>query len=115
MTAVARLVTGETKTRAQFEAEPAAFRWIFYRQGDDAWLRILELRHGRDHDNRGTELCSCPLSVDGLARAVIRCFDQVATTYGESGYYGKWDRHFPRLELEALRRVWRTYRSTNAS
>lgn len=33
LTAVARLVTGEAEARAQFEAEPTAFRWIFYREG----------------------------------------------------------------------------------
>jgi hypothetical protein len=86
LTAVARLVAGETQTRAQFEAEPTAFRWIFYRDGDDAWLRLLELRDGRGHDNAGIELLSGPLSVDGLARAVVRCFDEVATVHGESGY-----------------------------
>lgn len=29
-----RLVAGETETRAQFEAEPTACRWIFYREGE---------------------------------------------------------------------------------
>ncbi|MFI5802069.1 hypothetical protein [Streptomyces sp. NPDC051561] len=50
LTAVARLVAGETETRAQFEAEPTAYRWIFYRDR------------------------------------------------------GKWGEHFPRTELESLRR-----------
>ncbi|MGW8954973.1 hypothetical protein [Streptomyces sp. NPDC055709] len=105
LTAVARLVSGETETRAQFEAEPTAYRWIFYRQADDAWIRLLELRHGSDHDNKGTEIWSGQDHVDVLARAVIRCFDEVARTYGESGYRGKWGDHFPRAELEALRRL----------
>ncbi|ELP69057.1 hypothetical protein ACKI1I_28365 [Streptomyces turgidiscabies] len=38
---------------------------------------------------------------------VIRCFDGVAWTYGESGYRDKWGRPFPRTELEALRCLWR--------
>ncbi|MFF4457864.1 hypothetical protein [Streptomyces goshikiensis] len=109
LTAVARLVSGETDTRAQFEAEPTAFRWIFYRQGDDAWIRLLELRHGSDHDSKGTEIWSNQLHVDVLARAVIRCFDEVAQTYDESGYRGKWGEHFPRTELEALRRLWNAH------
>ncbi|MDX2391096.1 hypothetical protein NJL88_13760 [Streptomyces sp. DK15] len=105
LTAMARLVSGETHTRAQFEAGPTAFRRL-YRHGDDAWIRILELRRGSDHDNRGTEIWSSQLHTDATARAVIRCFDEVARTYDESGYRGKWGEHFPRSELEALRRLW---------
>ncbi|MFF2410700.1 hypothetical protein [Streptomyces sp. NPDC058092] len=113
LVAVARLVAGESETRAQFEAEPTAFRWIFYREGDSAWLRLLELRHGSDHDSAGAELWSGALSVDGLVRAVVRCFDEVATVYGESNYRSKWGEHFPRDELEALRRIWRARRPTD--
>ncbi|WP_371237997.1 hypothetical protein [Streptomyces pimonensis] len=35
--------------------EPAAYRRIFYRKGGDVWIRVLELRDGSRHDNRGTE------------------------------------------------------------
>ncbi|MCX4529868.1 hypothetical protein OG982_29950 [Streptomyces sp. NBC_01551] len=109
LTAVTRLVQGQTEVRAQFEAEPTAYRWIFYRAGEDIWCRVLELRHGGDHDNRGTEIWASQLGIDQLARAVIRCFDQVAQTYGESGYRAKWGEYFPRTELEALRQLWRTH------
>lgn len=111
LTAVARLVAGASEARVQFEAEPAAFRRILFREEDTVRLRLLELRHGRDHDNAGTELWSGALSVDGPARAVVRCFDEVATVYGESEYRGKWGEHFPRSELEALRHVWQARRS----
>ncbi|MFF2196378.1 hypothetical protein [Streptomyces sp. NPDC058157] len=103
--AVTRLVTGETETRAQFEAEPTAYRWIFYRQAEEVWVRLLELRHGGAHDSKGTEIWSAFLQADELARAVIRCFDEVTRIYGESGYRGKWGEHFPRAELESLRRA----------
>ncbi|MFF9040133.1 hypothetical protein ACF090_32225 [Streptomyces sp. NPDC014892] len=106
---MARLVAGETETRAQFEAEPTAYRWIFYREGEDIWIRVLELCDGSDHDNEGAEIWSSQLGIDQLARAVIRCFDEVAHTHGESGYRGKWGEHFPRTELETLRRLWRTH------
>jgi hypothetical protein len=109
LTAMVRLVAGERETRVQFEAEPTAYRWIFYREGEDVWSRVLELRDGSDHDNRGTEIWSSQLGIDQLSRAVIRCFDEVAQTFGESGYRGKWGEHFPRTELEALRRLWRTH------
>ncbi|MGW3679129.1 hypothetical protein [Streptomyces prasinus] len=46
---------------------------------------------------------------DVVAVASIRCFDEVAQTHGESGYRGKWGENFPRTELEALRRLWRTH------
>ncbi|MFB7656246.1 MULTISPECIES: hypothetical protein [unclassified Streptomyces] len=105
LTAVARLVAGETETRVQFEAEPTAYRWIFDREGEDIRIRVLELPDGSDHDTQGTEIWSGQSGVDQLARAVIRCFDEVGQTHGESGYRGKWGEHFPRTELEALRRL----------
>jgi hypothetical protein len=86
LTAVARLLAGEMETRVQFEAEPTAYRWIFYRQGEDVWIRILQLRDGSDHDNRGTDVWSSQLGIEQLVHAVIRCFDEVAHTYGESSY-----------------------------
>ncbi|WP_370949666.1 hypothetical protein AB5J62_19460 [Amycolatopsis sp. cg5] len=108
LTAVARLICGEGETRAQFEAEPTAFRWIFYREASDVWIRLIELPDGRLQDNAGSEIWSSWQTVDTLARAVIRCFDEVARKYGESGYRGRWNEHFPRSELEALRAAWRT-------
>lgn len=103
LTAVTRLVAGATQTRAQFEAEPTAFRWTFFREGDEAWIRLLELPDGRAQEERGAEIWSGMLPVDAFARAAIRCFDDVARTYGESAYRSKWGEHFPRAELEALR------------
>ncbi|WP_372405823.1 hypothetical protein [Streptomyces luteireticuli] len=113
LTAVARLTAGGTEARVEFEAEPTVFRWVFYREGDTAWLRLLELRAYGEHDNAGTELWSGALSVGDLAHAVVRCFDEVVTIYGESGYRGKWGDHFPREELEALRRGLRAHRSAD--
>lgn len=107
LAASARLIAGGTETRAQFEAEPTAYRWIIYRENEHVWIRILELRNGGDHDTKGTEIWSTRCTVDELARAAIRCFDDVAHTYGESGYRGTWGEHFPRTELEALRRLWK--------
>lgn len=115
LTAVARLILGETETRAQFEAEPTAFRWIFYREDEAVWIRLLELADRSKHDNAGTEIFSSQQTIDTLARAIIRGFDTVAHQHGESGYHGKWRQPFPRTELEALRRAWRdhtTRRST---
>jgi hypothetical protein len=109
LTAIARLILSETETRAQFEAEPTAFRWIFYREGDDVWIRLLELADRSKHDNTGTEIWSSQQTIDTLARAVIRCFDNVAHQHGESGYQGKWREPFPRTELEALRAAWRDH------
>lgn len=110
LTALARLTVGGTETRTQFDAEPAAYRWIFSRDGEDSRVRVLELRHGSGHDNEGTEIWSAQLLVDALVRAVIRCFDEVARSYGETGYHSAWGRPFPRRELESLRRLWRARR-----
>jgi len=110
LTTVTRLIAGETECRAQFEAEPTAFRWIFYREGTNVWIRLLKLAHCSDHDNTGTEIWSTQQNIDVVARAVIRCFDEVVREYGESAYRGKWGEHFPRTELEALRTTWREHR-----
>jgi hypothetical protein len=107
LTAVARLVLGEKETRAQFEAEPTAFRWIFHREDTDVWIQLLELPDGSKHDKAGTEIWSSWQTIDTLARAVIRGFDDIAHKHGESGYHGKWGSPFPRPELEALRTAWR--------
>lgn len=108
LTAVRRLLTGESETRAQFEAEPTAFRWIFYREGETVWIRLLQLPNNNHHDRAGTEIWTSWQTVDTVAQAVIRCFDDVARTYGESGYHGKWGHPFPRSEVEALRARWRS-------
>lgn len=110
LTAVTRLTVGETECRVQFEAEPAAFRWIFRREGTNVWIRVLELADGKNHDNAGTEIWSTRQDIDVVARAVVRCFDEVAREYGESAYRGRWGEHFPRTELEALRVAWREHR-----
>jgi hypothetical protein len=114
LTAVARLVAGESEIRVEFEAEPTEFRWIFYRQYGDVWIRVLQLADSGQHDNVGTEIWSSWQTMDAVARAVIRCFDDVARTYGESGYHGKWRHPFPRTELEALRRLWQDRRSVGS-
>ncbi|MER7844292.1 hypothetical protein ABTZ03_10155 [Kitasatospora sp. NPDC096077] len=103
LAATARLALGATESRAQFNAEPTIARWILYREGSDIWIRILELP-GDVHDNRGTEIWSSQQPLITVVRAVVRCFDSVAARYRESAYRGKWGEHFPRQELEVLRR-----------
>lgn len=111
LTAVARLIAGAKQARAQFEAEPTAYRWIFYREGDDVWIQLLQLPDRGRHDKAGTEIWSSWQTTDTLARAIIRGFDEAARKYGESGYHGKWGSPFPRIELEALRNARRDHHS----
>lgn len=108
LTAVLRLLSGESETRAQFEAEPTTFRWIFYREGEAVWIRLLQLSNSNRHDRAGTEIWTSWQTLDTVAKAVIRCFDDVARTYGESGYHSKWGHPFPRSEVDALRTRWRS-------
>jgi hypothetical protein len=108
--AVARLIAGETESRAQFEAEPTAYRWIFHRAGDDVWIQILQLADRGKHDKAGTEIWSSWQTTDTLVTAIIRGFDEVAHKYGDSGYHGKWRSPFPRTELETLRSAWQEHR-----
>jgi hypothetical protein len=105
--AVCRLAAGSAEARAQFEAEPAAFRWIFTRDGDQAHVRVLRLPDGDLHDSAGTEIWGTVQPVDTVVRAVVRCFDEVFSTYGGSTYEASWRSPFPREELERLRSTWR--------
>jgi hypothetical protein len=103
LTAVTRLIAGERETRAQLEAEPAVFRWVFYREGDHVWIRLLRLADSSKHDNADTEIWSSWQTTDSLSRAVIEGFDQVVSKYGTSGYHARWGFPFPSAELQALR------------
>jgi hypothetical protein len=110
LTAVARLTAGTSETRVEFDSEPAAYRWIFQRSESDVRIRILLLRNGHGDDAEGEEFWSSRQTIDTLARATIRCFDQVAEEHSEDDYLDRWRSPFPRMELEALRSVWRQYR-----
>ena len=107
LTAVTRLIAGEKQTRAELEAEPAVFRWVFYREGEDVWIRLLQLADPSKHDKAGTEIWSSCQTTDSLSKAIIEGFDEVVSKYGESGYHAKWGSPFPRTELQALRSAWR--------
>jgi hypothetical protein len=105
--AVAHLVLGDTDARAEFEAEPSTYRWIFRRVGDSVDIQILELPDFRHPDGDGTQAWASRQPLGTLARAVIRAFDQVAWKHGDDGYQDTWGEPFPRPELEALRTAWR--------
>jgi hypothetical protein len=107
LTAVTRLITGEKETRAELEAEPTVFRWVFYREGEDVWIRLLQLADPSKHDKAGTEIWSSWQTTDSLSKAIIEGFDEVVSKYGESGYHARWGSPFPRTELQALRSAWR--------
>jgi len=110
LTAVTRVVLYQGETRVQFEAEPTAFRWIFYREGDQVWVQLLQLANGTLDDKAGTQIWSSWQTVDTVARAVIRAFDHVAAKHGTSRYHDKWGHPFPNAELEKLRTAWRHHK-----
>jgi hypothetical protein len=107
LTAVARVLSAESEARADFPGEPVGFRWILHRDGEYVAIRILQLPDRHAGDLNGTEVWTSRQPVDVLARTVIRCFDNVAATYGESEYHRRWRHPFPRFQLEALRTLWR--------
>jgi hypothetical protein len=114
LTAVARLALGNTDARAEFEAEPTTYRWIFHRIGGDVDIRILELPDFRHADRDGTQIWASRQPLGTLARAVIRAFDEVAWKHGDDRYQDTWREPFPHTELEALRRAWRNRASIAA-
>lgn len=118
ITAVARLLTSESETRADFEGEPAGCRLLFAREGREVAIKGLRLPGRTSPDRLGVEVWTSRQPLDVLARTVVRCFDDAAEAYGDEGYRRAWHRSFPRAwhrsfpraELEALRMNWRTWR-----
>jgi hypothetical protein len=115
LNAVARLVHGADETRAEFEAEPDVYRWIFQRAGGEVTIRLLRVPDHALPAEAGETIWDSRQPVDTLARVVVRAFDAVATAHGEAGYEAAWGRPFPRFELNALRSAWRTARSGTTS
>jgi hypothetical protein len=111
LTAVARLALGADRTSAEFEAEPDVYRWVFQRAGEQADIGLLHLACHGSRDDAGPVIWRSRQPVDTLARVVVRAFDAVLATHGETGYEVTWGRPFPRVELDALRDAWRTRRN----
>ena len=104
LTAVTRLLRGDTETRAEFEAEPTVYRWHFRRGGDAVGLRITE---HPGHRRPGTEIWSTRQQLGTLARTAVRAFDALAP----AEYERDWRRPFPHHELEGLRAAWREHQA----
>lgn len=100
---IARLMLTDTDGRAEFEAEPQVYRWIFRREGADVSIRLLSADSSQTPDDAAVVLWSSRQTITTLGRAALRAFDQVTHEIGEDGYADQWGRPFPRTELEALR------------
>lgn len=107
--AVTNVVLGGGEARAEFEAEPTAYRWLFHRAGEHVDIRLLEITVRSLPDEVGVVIWASEQTVHTLARTVVRAFDQVTFDHGEEGYHVKWRRPFPHRELEVLRSAWRSW------
>jgi hypothetical protein len=107
ITAVARVVLGASQARAEFEAEPIVYRWLFDRDNGHVQIRLLQLPSRGSRDDVGDIVWASRQPVDVVARAVVRAFDAVETEHGEVGYQAMWGRPFPSFELRALHDAWR--------
>jgi hypothetical protein len=108
--AVASLCYDERPVRAEFEAEPTVYRWIFHRRGAEVDIRLLEVADHQLPDHAGTTIWASRQSIDGLARTVVRSFDQLRTDHSDDSYQAQWGRPFPHGKLDALRTAWRRTR-----
>ncbi|HEU5474271.1 MAG TPA: hypothetical protein VFV67_26790 [Actinophytocola sp.] len=106
---ITRLLLTETEIRVEFHAEPTVVRWDFHREDDQVSVRLLQLSDQDGPDRAGQVIWSTRQDIGTVARAVIRCFDDVVHTYGTSGYRGTWGDEFPGAELETLRSAWRAH------
>lgn len=105
LTAVARLVTGAEQIVAHLPDEPALYRWDFLRHDRTVAVTVSELTGGT-RTSPSVERWSGTVTVDQLARTVLRCFDRVLHEHGQDGYEESWCRPFPAFEVEALRSAW---------
>ena len=102
--AVTRIVTGEHSARVDFEAEPITYRWILDRVDEDrVCIRLVRLDDYLMDDALGVELWTDRPLVAEFGETVLRCFDLVATTYGDGSYRERWTRPFPHPQVERLR------------
>ena len=99
-TAVARIVSGATVARADFQAEPVVHRWVFRRHASDVEINVLRVPPDSVEWTGAS-------TADALARAAVRAFDAVNFRHGEGGYERLWGRPFPATELRALRKAWK--------
>jgi len=104
--AVARVVLHETRTQAEFEAEPTVYRWFFHRRDNTVAIHLVEAADWKTPEHAGSLLWRSDQPATTLARTVLRAFDNVVDDLGEIGYQTEWGRPFPRHELEALRTAW---------
>ena len=104
--AVTSIVQGAATARAEFEAEPTAFRWFFRRDGSDAEIRLIKAPDRRSPDSEGIIIWSGRYAIDTLARAILDGFDDAVSELGEDNYRSQWGRAFPRDDVEALRAAW---------
>lgn len=81
LTAVTGLIAGEKETRAELEAEPTVYMWIFYREGDDVCIRLFQLAGPGKHLEAGTEIWSSWQTADTLSKAIIEGFNEVVSKY----------------------------------
>ncbi|WP_433672165.1 hypothetical protein ACQP06_11290 [Nocardia sp. CA-136227] len=96
------IVRGVPEARAEFEAEPTVYRWLFRRQGNEIDIRLLEVDNYDLPDSSGIQRWRSCQTVWALAASVCICFRDVLRHYGFQGYLDQWGRPFPRNELEAL-------------
>ncbi|MGQ0464148.1 MAG: hypothetical protein ACT4QG_02390 [Sporichthyaceae bacterium] len=105
ISAVTRIASGYDQAVAHLPDEPGLYRWDFRRDQEDVALTVSDV--AGCETSLGVERWSGSVTVDRLARTVVRCFDFVLEEHGEHGYEDLWRRPFPTLELRELRSAWR--------
>lgn len=105
--AVTSIAQSAAIARAEFEAEPTAFRWFFQRHGSDAEIRLVKAPDRSAPEGEGVVIWSGRYAVEVLARAILDGFDHAVSELGEDNYRSQWGRAFPRDDVEALRAAWR--------
>jgi hypothetical protein len=107
LSALAVLKRGESDSeRFSWDGEPAEFRWILRRDGDEVDVSILWFQdiYKPQHDDVGRVLFATRQPLAELLRAVSAGAARLLEDIGEDGYRERWVEHaFPTVALAELR------------
>ncbi|MFE3758685.1 hypothetical protein ACFXO9_30655 [Nocardia tengchongensis] len=85
--AVTDIVRGVPEARAEFEAEPTVYRWLFRRQGNEIDIRLLEVAN---YDLPTRQESNAGAAVKPSGRSPPRCVSASATSCDTMVFRDTW-------------------------
>lgn len=106
--ALTDLARGARGARAEFEAQPTVYRWIFTARGEESSgeidVRVVRLPSWEALEDTGATMWTTRTTVAELGEVVLAGFDAAHREYGPA-YAERWGRPLPLDRLARLRAV----------